>query len=124
MEMRITLGTIEGLIEDRKVVHLGRATFRRKNPDSKVLVVNFSNETRLIEMPGEAPLYPLLDGLNHKAFQRNISINFINFVVDFLRKESFYLAEAFYRPSSSWHSYFPFFSDLLEGELYQKCQNF
>ncbi|MBI2629109.1 hypothetical protein HYW74_03430 [Candidatus Pacearchaeota archaeon] len=117
MGMRITLGTIEGIIGEGKVSHLGRATFRRKDSFSKVLVVSLPNERRNVEMPEEAPFYNPLDGTNDKHIQREASINFISFVESFLRREGLYLAEVSYKPYRL-HFDLPF-SERLEGELYQ-----
>ncbi len=117
METRITLGKIESLVGDMEVSHIGRATFGRKNPSSKVLTINMPNESRKVEMSDEAPFYNPLDGRFYEEVQREASIKYISCVESFLRKEGLYLAEAFYRP----HGLFLEFprSEKLEGELYR-----
>ncbi len=117
MEIRITLGTIGEIITEEKVSHLGRATFRRKNPYSKSLLITLPNERRNVEMPEEAPFYNPLDGMNDRRIQRKTRIRFISFVESFLRKEELYLAEASYKPYRL-HFDVPF-SERLEGEIYK-----
>ena len=117
MEMRITLGKIEDLIKDSGINHLGKATFRRKDSFSKVLVFDFPKERGKIEMLDDAPFYNPFYGMWHEEIKREASIKFISYMEQFLQERGLYLAEALYKPYR-YNFDFPF-PERLEGELYQ-----
>ena len=118
-QIRITLGPIEDLVGDRTVVHLGRATFRRKFCGSNILVATLPKEKRHIEMPPRpGHFYNPLNGTNDRIIEREINMQVISYAEEFLREEGLYLAEAHYKPYRIRFD-IPFL-EKLEGELYGK----